>query len=35
MPGNAGRITDHLAKLDRKPEEVKHIVLTHVDIDHS
>lgn len=35
MPGNAGRITDYLTELDRKPEEVECIVLTHADIDHS
>jgi glyoxylase-like metal-dependent hydrolase (beta-lactamase superfamily II) len=35
MPGNASKIIDYLTGLGRKPSEIKYIVLTHADIDHS
>ncbi|MFB0546035.1 MAG: MBL fold metallo-hydrolase [Anaerolineae bacterium] len=35
MPGNGERIVRQIRSLDKNPEEIKLIILTHSDIDHS
>jgi len=35
LPGSAGKITDYIRSVGSDPSQVKYIVLTHPDIDHS
>ncbi|MEM0118045.1 MAG: MBL fold metallo-hydrolase [Conexivisphaerales archaeon] len=35
MPGNAERILDYIRVTGLKPEDLRYIVLTHADVDHS
>lgn len=35
MPGNANKIINCLTKVGKKPDDVRYIILTHADMDHS
>ena len=35
LPGNAGKIIDYVQSIGRHPSDIKTIVLTHSDMDHS
>jgi hydroxyacylglutathione hydrolase len=35
MPGNAKRIAAYAQRLDKRPSDVRFIILTHADLDHS
>ena len=34
MPGRAAKMLDELKRLSVRPEDIKHILLTHHDVDH-
>ena len=35
LPGNAGKIIDYVQSIGRHPSDIKTIILTHSDMDHS
>lgn len=35
MPGNGDKIIHYIEEIGKKPEDLKYIILTHPDIDHS